>query len=34
MAGDAELERYKEPSESKLQTFFNAADTDGTGLTL
>jgi Ca2+-binding EF-hand superfamily protein len=32
--GVAILERYKEPSESKLQTFFNAADTDGTGLTL
>jgi Ca2+-binding EF-hand superfamily protein len=32
--GVAILERYKEPSESKLQTFFNAADTDGNGLTL
>jgi hypothetical protein len=35
--GIAILERYKEPSKSKLQTFFDAADTanmDGTGLTL
>ena len=33
-AGVAIVDSNKEPSKSKLQTFFNRADTDGNGLTL